>query len=335
MNPLFTSMAGLCLLAALTSTGCGDDGSSAGGKPIVVASIYPYAAIAEQLAGNSAQVVCLLPPGASPHAAPDTADNMAAVAKAKLIIVNGGGLDYWAGQAAKAAKRTGDDMLNIASVLEEQVGEIGDHNAHVCTDPTHDHGHSHVHVHGHDHHHHHHHDTVDTHFWLDPALGRVAIEEIADRLIALLPDEAAAIQGREAAMIESLTELEAAANEKLAAHAGQGIVTFHDAFGRLAERFGLEVVATLTPMNAPGDVTPESMARVLAVINQHQLNVVFSEPQFSPDAANMITQKTGVQVMPLDPLGDPMNEDRDTYAEIIGYNVDVLVAGLSLGEIGQ
>ena len=107
------------------------------------------------------------------------------------------------------------------------------------------------------------------------------------------------------------------------------IVTFHRAFDRLADRYGLEVAATLMPAETAGGVTSRQYDLVVAAIREHGLKAIFVEPQFSPDAAERISHDTGTKVLVLDPLGDPHIPERAGYLPMMRYNLKTLAEGLA------
>src|SRR5512136_1776273 len=82
----------LALVAALLGgMACKPENSS--DKLTVVATIFPLADFVKNVAGDKAEVVTLLPAGASPHTYEPTPRDMEAVHRATLLVVNGAGLD--------------------------------------------------------------------------------------------------------------------------------------------------------------------------------------------------------------------------------------------------
>jgi ABC-type Zn uptake system ZnuABC Zn-binding protein ZnuA len=305
------SAAAALLVAAL---GC-QRGPTAPPKPVVVATIQPLASLAEQIVGDAAEVRCLLPPGMSPHGYSPTANAMADLVHARLVVTNGLGIDHWAERAIEATGRSDLRVCTFAECVELAKDERGA--------TAHGQAHSEAEAHGD----HHHHGDVDPHLWMDPLLARAFAEALTGHLAAAIAEHAGAIRQRGAQLDDELAALDRELRTKLRPYRGGKIVTFHDAFGRLAERYGLEVAATLTPVNAPGDLTPLAIRQVVQIVRDHQLRAVYAEPQFSPAAARLLREKVGVDILILDPLGNPYEADRDTYAETMRYNVDQLIEG--------
>jgi zinc transport system substrate-binding protein len=83
---------------------------------------------------------------------------------------------------------------------------------------------------------------------------------------------------------------------------GKTIVVGHDAWRRLAERYGFETVA-IAGLSG-GEPTPGALRRAAEVVRENGLRVVFVEPQLGERAGRRIAEATGAEVRPLDPLGD-------------------------------
>ena len=160
------------------------------------------------------------------------------------------------------------------------------------------------------------------------------VRHLESRLVQTFPDEADAIAQRAEQLRERLGQLDSSYREQLGSFQGRAIVTYHSAFNRLADRYGLEVAATLAPIESMGSRSARALNESLAAIRKHELKVIFAEPQFDPAVARSLREQTGVEVLILDPLGDPHNEERDSYIELMEYNLRTLVKGLRMGQPG-
>ena len=149
---------------------------------------------------------------------------------------------------------------------------------------------------GDDHGHHHHHGSEDPHFWFDADLAAVAIEAIADELSHLSPASADLFSDRlelylgeiEAADAEARALLEAVPeNHRL-------LVTFHDAFGYFARRYGLEVAGFVVEGPEQG-ISAGALTDLIELIEHEGVTTVFHEPQFDASIFDAVASETGAR----------------------------------------
>lgn len=294
-----------CVL--LLCLGCSRKPQEPSGKPVIVVSIFPLESLVRQLAGDKVEVICLLPVGASSHTFEPTARQRDAVRRADLVVTIGPGIDDWAGAMAKSQRKKTSSLLCMSAAMGYQTGH-----------EHHDHGD------GDDHEHEHDHTGPNPHLWLDPVLTEKFVREHlgpAVQKLAGLPADSA--------LADELKRLDTELADLLKPHAGGKLITYHNAFDSLAERYGLSVAATLTAVSAPGQLTSSRVNKALAVIHEHKVRTVYIEPQFPAEAANSLRNETGVAVMMLDPLGDGNDPQRDSYQNLMRYNVRMIIEGFN------
>jgi zinc transport system substrate-binding protein len=100
------------------------------------------------------------------------------------------------------------------------------------------------------------------------------------------------------------------------------IVCQHDAYGYLAERYHLDVVAVIQPVES-GEVSPGDLKTVVDAIHKFRIGAIFVEPGAPSPAAQRVAEETGVRVFTLDPLGD------GDWPKLMNDNLEVLLEGLS------
>ena len=91
----------LALLVVLGGVACAPRAST--GKLKVVATIFPLADFVKNVVGDKAEVITLLPAGASPHTWEPLPEQVQSVADARLFFITGAGLEFWAEKVVKAA----------------------------------------------------------------------------------------------------------------------------------------------------------------------------------------------------------------------------------------
>ena len=173
-----------------------------------------------------------------------------------------------------------------------------------------------------------HNHSFDAHIWLDVSNARRMVEAIAQHLSAADEVNAAQYQTNGAALTEQLEVLDAELAEQLEPVRNVPYVVFHDAWGYLEKRYGLNAVGSVT-------VSPERMpsARRLAKlrnkINELDARCVFTEPQFESALVKTVIEGTDVAPAVLDPLGVGFEPGPDAYFQMMRANTTAMVRCLS------
>lgn len=293
----------------------------------VVATIYPLADIVGRIGGEKVKVSSLLPAGASPHTYEPTVEQARQIEQAELLIYVGAGLDDW---AAKMFEAAGPGLLVIAASDRVPMIEAGPYqyieNDASCNgdfeqdcDPDHpDHD-------GHDCHSRcsHDHGPKDPHFWLDPLLVRDSLcPAVFEKLVALGPAQEAYFQQNYEDYRQELTLLHDEIDATLTALAQDSFITFHSAWQYFARRYGLREVAVIARF--PGQEPSAGwLAELVELIEAEEIGAIFAEPQFPARLAENIAEEAGIEVLVLDPLGGENIAGRQSYLEMMRYNLSV------------
>jgi len=243
--------------------------------------------------------------------------------------------DTSADREEKGAPTHEHDQARKADPAAERDAAQSDHlhaqdNAHPdSSHHDHDHDHDHDYDHGHAHHEH---AGDNPHVWLDPVRMRRAVAELASVFQRRYADHAEVIAARARQLDAEFTALDAFAREQLGDLPQRKLVTFHNAFDLLAERYDLEVVAHLTDVTLQpgGEVLPRQLARVSERVREHGLSVIYAEPQFPDQAVRALQRETGVRVLRLDPLGHAADEGTSDYFRMMRENIRQLAKGQRL-----
>ncbi|MGB2694293.1 MAG: metal ABC transporter substrate-binding protein [Dehalococcoidia bacterium] len=291
--------AALVLSATLAFAAACDSGSSSDkGKLSVVASLELFADMARHVVGDRAEVEALLPPGADPHTYELSPARVADIARADVVFVNGLHLE---GNVVDAIETNAEgpvvELSRGLPVLEGDDQEDAKGNPHM---------------------------------WLDVTRAETYVEHIRDALIGIDPEGRATYEANAAAYLQELTALDLSFEAAVQAipEENRKLVTFHDAYPYLAQRYGLAIVAVVVP--SPGqEPSAQDVADLTDKLKTEHVPAVFREPQFNSEILEQAAREAGVEVREL--LSDAYAEDVDSYVGLMEFNMRQLQEGLGGG----
>ena len=314
---------GLCLAMTGMALGpaCERQPAAAAGSPAkalrVVATIPPMQGLIEPLlrgSGVKYELRSLMPPGVSEHGYEIPPDMLAAIDKADVVVMVGFALEPQVDAFLTQHPRADRRVVKLADVVAEPLPDTDEDELApapptpptpqtpsrppAANSPAREADHSGPHP-G---------QTIapsDPHAWLDPILARAMADSCAKTLKAAIGSDAAAAKRLDEAVAEMNRRIDGVDRDyraTISAALRRTIVVGHDAYGYLARRYNLDVVA-ITGLNA-GEPQPGDVKRAADAVRDKGLTTIFVEPQLSPAAAQRLAQATGAKIATLDPLGD-------------------------------
>jgi ABC-type Zn uptake system ZnuABC Zn-binding protein ZnuA len=273
---------------------------SAAGPIVVVTTTTVFADIVANVGGDLVRVTSLAPSNTDVHTFSPSPADVRAVASARLLVMNGLGLDDWLQKTIENASAVGTPLVKLAVDLPG-----------VDLLPGEDPG------------------TQNPHLWMDVGYAKLYVDRVATALAALDPAHAAAYGAGAAAYRGRLDALDAWIREQVATvpAADRKLVTFHDAFPYFARAYGITIVGVA--VEAPGqDPSAGETARLIEAIRASGVKVIFSESQFPTRLVDQLAAETGAIVVADlydDALGDP---PVTSYEALMRWDVEALVRGL-------
>ena len=167
------------------------------------------------------------------------------------------------------------------------------------------------------------------HVWLSVTDAIQQVRNIADQLKEADPTHADAYEKNAADYIKKLTALKTEMHAALDNVPHKDIVTFHEAFPYFAEEFHLNIIGVVE--REPGtEPTPSELQETIEQVNALPTKVLFTEPQYSPAAAETIARETGAKIYTLDPVvtGEATPAAKDAYINTMRKNVETLKKAL-------
>ncbi|MBI3953098.1 MAG: zinc ABC transporter substrate-binding protein [Chloroflexi bacterium] len=309
------STLGLTLAAGLALAGCA--APPAGPSQLqVVASTAVIADLARNVGGDRARVRALLPAGAEVHTFQPSPRHGEMIAGARVILSNGLGLEAFLQGLLKGAASPGALQVVLSEGISARpfVGAkavIGTDSA--AATPEHagegNEGGS------------------DPHLWLSVPNAMAYVARIREAFIQADPAGADLYRRNAASYLDRLAALDQEIVEAVAAvpPPRRKLVTFHDAYGYLAERYGLEVVGFVLKSQG-GEPSAAQVAQLVRAIRAQGVPAVFTEPQFNPRILELAAREAGVRVLQL--YSDTLDEQSSSYVAMMQANARALVEGL-------
>ena len=294
-NMLFCLLASLCLLL----TGCGSTNTAGGGKDgsfHIVTSFYPmYVATINITQGVDGVTVTNMtkPQTGCLHDYQLMTEDMKTLEKADAFVINGAGMESFLDKVIEQQKNL---KIIDASKGIELLKDDDEENPHV---------------------------------WLSVTDAILQVKNIAEQLKAADPKHADAYEKNAAAYIKKLEALKAEMHAELDTVPNKDIVTFHEAFPYFAKEFGLNIISVVE--REPGtEPTPAELQATIEQVKKLPVKVLFTEPQYSPSAAETIARETGAKIYTLDPVvtGEANDQALNAYIDTMKKNMETLKTAL-------
>ncbi len=300
----------LVLAAALTLAGCSaisPSGPNAAGPvkgPLtVVASFYPLEYITQRIGGDRVRLTSLTKPGAEPHDLELSPQDVASVSGADLVVyLRGFQPSVDAAVSAEASGKAFDASTKANLDLTYTPIEAGKQVAEAAG-------------------------STDPHFWLDPTRLRAVAAALATRMEQVDPAARATFAANEASLSKDLTALDAQYRAGLAHCANKDLITSHNAFGYLAQRYHLRQVG-ITGLTPDAEPNARELADVTNFVRTHHVTTIYYETLVSPAIADTVARETGARTEVLDPIEglNKLSQGRD-YLAIMRANLANLRSG--------
>ena len=286
-------------VAAVTLLGCGGGAERTGpaaARPLeVVAAFYPLAWAATVVGGDAVEVSDLTPAGAEPHELELRPSQVVRIIDADLVIVMGAG--FQPSVEAVVAERQGA-TLSVFDALD--VGRDPERGA-------------------------------DPHVWLDVEQMGAIVDAISRALGDAAPDRRATFDHNADVVGAALNTLDREYAAALSSCAHRELITSHDAFGWLADRYGL-ITVPIAGVSPDAEPSAERLAELTALVAEYDATTIFAEVIVSPAIAETLASEVGgVSVAILDPIEGRSDTEIDAghdYVDLMRANLAVLRDGL-------
>lgn len=275
--------------------------SPAAAEKLVVATSFTIIAdMAQNVAGDKADVYSIVKPGAEIHNYQPTPSDILRARKAKLVLWNGLGLEIWFEKFFANLK----DAKSI--IVSEGVEPISIHQGAYDGKPN-------------------------PHAWMSPKAAFLYIDNIARALAAADPDNAGVYWKNAGLYKAEIGASIAPIYQKFSSLPSERrwLATSEGAFSYLARDFGLNELY-LWPTNSDQQGTPGQVRQMIDAIRAHNVPVIFSESTISPKPAQQVAEECGIKyggVLYVDSLGEP-GSPVSSYLSLLNLTASRIAEGL-------
>jgi zinc/manganese transport system substrate-binding protein len=297
--------AGALALLAFPLAACGDDDGAARASddpPHVVVTTSVLGDVVADLVGDEAVVDVIMPPGVAPHEFQASAQQVASMRGADVLVINGAGFEEGLTDAIEAAEQDGVPTfaaIDAVDTLELEGGE-----------------------------------GTDPHFFTDPARMATAAQAIADFLVDEVPGlDTAALAGHVRATIDDLQVVDSEVERTLSAVPPdrRTLVTNHEVFAYFADRYDFDVVGAVIPAGTTqAEPSAAQLDELAHTIEEQNVLAIFVETSSPTRLADALADEVGdVEVVELfsESLGDE-GSDGETYADMMHTNAERIAEAL-------
>ena len=249
-------------------------------KPIISLSTFSLYDIAKNVAGDSVELVMILPFGVDVHSFEPTPKLMAKIQKSALVVYSGAGLEPWIdGFEFK------HNVINMSKYVNLRELSSKEHN-----------------------HHEHHrkscnHSGVDPHYWLDIQNMIKSTNIIKESLIQISPNLKEKYEKNAQKYITMLNNLDSEYKNKIDGCKLDTIIVNHNAFSYLSHNYGFHV-ESLSGLSPEAQPSAKNMINLIKHVQEHHISTIFFESFASDKAIKSIATEAHVSVDVLQPLGN-------------------------------
>jgi manganese/iron transport system substrate-binding protein len=274
-----------------------------GGPSKVVTTFTVLQDIAQNVAGDKATVVSITKPGAEIHDYQPTPLDIVKAQDADLVLWNGFNLERW-------FERFLQNVEDVPSVvLTDGIEPMGIKEGPYSGKPN-------------------------PHAWMSPTNALIYVENIRKALVKYDPANAETYNRNAEAYAAKIKALDEPLRTRLAAipEGQRWLVTSEGAFSYLARDYDLRE-AYLWPINADEQGTPQQVRKVIDLVRENGIPVVFSESTISDRAAKQVAKETGARyggVLYVDSLSTA-DGPVPTYLDLLKVTVETIAKGFEHG----
>lgn len=248
---------------------------AADARQTVLVSVAPYKFFTEKIAGDTVDVLLMVPAGASAHTYEPTPKQVLAASRADLWFTIGESFEARVLPSFKAhnpGMKT-VDLRNGVDMITAAPGE------RCCC----------------------HADCQDLHIWLSPREAKVQVKAIAEALGRRYPEHAARYTEALNGLLSELDALDGEVRTLLQPLQRRLVFVSHPAYAYFCRDYGLRQLSVEVEGKDP---TPQQLTRILNEVRAAGIKRIYIQPQYSNKGAKLFASEVGATIVTLDPYSE-------------------------------
>ena len=262
----------------------------------VVASFSILGDFVRAIGGDRVDVATLVGADSDVHVYTPAPSDAKRIADAKLVVVNGLGLEGWLPRLVQSSGSKATVVTASAGVTPLKLGS-----------------------------------AADPHAWQSVPNAKIYVTDIANALAAAAPEDADFFRARAKAYLEKLEILDREVREAVATIPPEQrkVISTHDAFGYFAAEYGVQFIA---PLGVSTETEPSArdIAGIIGQIKAQKIPAVFLENISDDRLIRRIAAETGSKVGGT-LISDGLTGEKGlapTYIDMVRHNIKALTSAL-------
>lgn len=254
-----------------------------------------------------------------------TPEDMKLLSTADVFVINGGGIESFMSDVAKAYPKLDvvEACEDVALLSEDDADSDHDHDHDADTESDSDHDHDHEADAESDSAHDHDHGDENAHAWMSVPRYRTMVQTIASRLAEKDAKHADEYYANAKAYDAKLAVLEEKINSIKSLTNGQNIIIFHEAYAYVADDFSMNA-CYLLDLDEERSVSAGEIKQVIGAIKDDGVSVILAEELYGKSMGDTVSRETDVHVIYIDPLNRGGEYDKDSYLYGMEHNIELI-----------
>jgi zinc/manganese transport system substrate-binding protein len=263
----------------------------------VVASFSILGDFVRNVGGERVSVTTLVGPDGDVHVYTPAPADAKKIADAKLLVINGLGLEGWLPRLLQASGSKAPIIRATDGIAPLKAGS-----------------------------------DADPHAWQSVANAKIYVVNIRDALVAADPADAGVFRANAENYLVKLDALDREVRQAIAQipQNHRKVISTHDAFGYFAAHYGIDFIAPLG-VSTESEASARDISKIIIQVKASGIPAVFLENISDPRLMRRISAETGARVggtLYSDSLTDEKGE-APTYIDMVRHNIKTLTSALA------